>query len=213
MTLTLYDYARSSAAFRVRIALNLKGLDYAREDILLRAEQQTSQEYLAVNPQGLVPALVDGETVLTQSLAIMDYLEEIHPEPPILPADAAERARVRALSQIVACEIHPLNNLRVRRYLADNLGLDEAASSTWYKHWMAKGLSSFEAMLDNARATAAFCHGDRPTLADICLVPQVFNAKLYDCPLDDYPTLMRIFGNCMALSAFDQAQPDKQGAP
>ncbi len=210
MSLTLHGTAWSSAAFRVRIALNLKGLAHEHAFVDLGRGQQASAEYLAVNPQGLVPALVDGEVVLTQSMAILEYLEERWPQPPLLPAAPAERARVRALALAVACEIHPLNNRRVRRYLAHDLGHGKAALSTWYQHWIAIGLTALEALTAGHPATAAFCHGTAPTLADVCLIPQIFNAKRYRCPLDTYPTLMEIFDNCMALPAFDQAQPAKQ---
>ncbi|MFQ5954092.1 MAG: maleylacetoacetate isomerase, partial [Kiloniellales bacterium] len=167
-------------------------------------------DYLALNPQGLVPALTDGDAVLAQSLAILEYLDERWPEPPLLPAAPVERARVRALAQAVACDIHPLNNLRVLKYLARDLGLDEAKRLTWYRHWIATGLAALEALTTGHPATATYCHGERPTMADICLVPQIFNAKRYDCPLDAYPTLTRIFDTCMALPAFDKAQPAKQ---
>ncbi len=206
----LYGAALSSAAFRVRIALNLKGLAHEHAFVDLRRDQQATAEYLAVNPQGLVPALVDGEVVLTQSMAILEYLEERWPQPPLLPATPAERARVRALVLAVACEIHPLNNLRVLNYLTDDLGLDKAARIQWYQHWIATGLTALEALTAGQPATAAFCHGAAPTLADVCLVPQIFNAKRYRCPLDTYPTLMAIFDNCLSLPAFDQAQPAKQ---
>lgn len=210
MGLKLYGAANSSAAFRVRIALNLKGLAHRHAFVNLRRGEQATPEYLALNPQGLVPALVDGEAVLTQSMAILEYLEERWPQPPLLPATAAERARVRALALAVACEIHPLNNLRVRRYLADALGHDEATGLEWYRHWIATGLTALEALTAGHPATAAFCHGAAPTLADVCLVPQIFNAKRFDCPLDPYPTLTAIFDNCLALPAFDDAQPAKQ---
>ena len=210
MPLKLYGTALSSAAYRVRIALNLKGLAHEHAFVDLGRGEQASAEYLAVNPQGLVPVLVDGEVVLTQSMAILEYLEERWPQPPLLPATPAERARVRALGHVVACEIHPLNNRRVRRYVADDLSHDKAALSAWYQHWIAIGLTALEALTAGHPATAAFCHGPAPTLADVCLIPQIFNAKLYHCPLDTYPTLMAIFDNCMALPAFDAAQPAKQ---
>ena len=210
MTLKFIGYARSSAAFRVRIVLALKGLDPEPEYLNLRAGAQRSARYLAMNPQGLVPTLIDGGAALTQSVAILEYLEETHPEPPILPGDSAGRARVRALGQVVACDIHPLNNLRVLRYLTGRLGVSEAAKLAWYRHWVAEGLAALEALTAGHPATGGFCHGDRPTLADVCLVPQIFNAKRFDCPLDAYPTLLRIFEACMALPAFDQAQPAKQ---
>ena len=210
MSLTVYGYAWSSAAFRVRIGLGLKGLAHDRVYVNLRADEQRSATYLARNPQGLVPALVADETVITQSIAILESLEERFPEPPLLPAAPAARARVRALAQVVACDIHPLQNLRVLRYLTGELGHDEAAKLAWYRHWVAEGLSALEALVAGHSETGRFCHGDTPGLADICLVPQIFNAKRYDCPLDAYPGLMRIFDACMTLPAFDAAQPAKQ---
>ena len=205
----LHGYFRSSAAFRVRIALNLKGLDYAQVPHHLRKAEQHAPAYLKLNPQGMVPALEDGPSVLTQSLAIIEYLDETHPEPPILPATPAERARVRALALAIACEIHPLNNLRVLQYLKNVLKVSNDQHDTWYRHWIAEGLRPLEGLLQ-AGGTGKFCHGDRPGLADICLVPQIFNAKRLDCPLDGYPTVMRIFGECMKLPAFERARPEKQ---
>ncbi len=212
MALTLYDYHRSSAAFRVRIALNLKGLGYRREAVNLLEGAQRGPTYLAVNPQGLVPTLVDDDRILTQSMAILEYLEERHPEPPLLPADPLERARVRALALAVACDIHPLNNSRVLKHLTEHLGLDEHGKLAWYRHWIALGLSSLEAMVADHPATGRFCHGDAPSLADVCLVPQIYNAQRYECPTDDYPTLMRVFETCRALPAFDAAWPEAVAA-
>ena len=206
----LYGFFRSSAAFRVRIALNLKGLDYEQAAIHLRRGEQRAPDYLKLNPQALVPALIDGERVLTQSLATIEYLDELHPAVPLLPATPEGRARVRALAQIIACEIHPLGNLRVLQYLAKELKQDEPAVQRWFNHWIALGFGAFEGLIAGHPDTGAFCHGDRPGLADICLVPQVFNAKRYDLDLSAYPTLMRIFAACMKLPAFDRAQPDKQ---
>jgi maleylacetoacetate isomerase len=208
MTLELYGYARSSAAFRLRIGLNLKRIDYDPVIIDLRSGAQRSPDYLALNPQGLVPALRVGEEVLSQSLAILEYLEEIQPEPPLLPADPVARARVRALALAVACEIHPLNNLRVLKYLTGDLEHDEDTKLTWYRHWIAEGLGSLEAL--TRQTSGKFSHGESPGLADICLVPQIFNAQRFDCPLEAYPVLMSVFDNCMALDAFDRAQPAKQ---
>jgi len=207
----LYDYFRSSAAYRVRIALNLKGLSPEREFIHLRKGAQRSEDYLAVNPLGLVPALVtDDGAVLTQSLAIIEYLDETHPEPPLLPGHPADRARVRALAQIVACDIHPIDNLRVLRYLADPLGHDEATIGLWFNHWIAKGFEALEQFLAEDGQTGAFCHGDAPGVADICLVPQVFNARRYKLDMTPYPSIARIFDTCMKLEAFEQARPEKQ---
>lgn len=206
----LFGYFRSSAAFRVRIALNLKGLAYEDAFIHLRRGDQRAAAYLAVNPQGLVPALeIDGET-LTQSTAIVEYLDETHPEPPFLPAEPAGRARVRALAAIVACDIHPINNLRVLRYLNRPLGHDQAAVETWYNHWIATGFEAFERLLAAGRGTGEFCHGDRPGLADIALVPQVVNSERYRLDLSPYPTVSRVYRNCMQLDAFAAAHPNNQ---
>ena len=206
----LYDYFRSSAAFRVRIALNLKRLAPERDFVHLRRGEQSAPPYLAVNPQGLVPALEDDGQVFTQSLAIIEYLDETHPEPPLLPGHPADRARVRALALAIACDIHPIDNLRVLRYLADPLGHDEKAVAGWYNHWIAKGFDGIEGLLAGHEQTGAFCHGDAPGLADICLFPQVFNARRYALDLTPWPTLGRIFERCAAHPAFDGARPEKQ---
>lgn len=211
MTMRLYDYFRSSAAYRVRIAVHLKGLEVGHEYVHLRRGEQTAADYLAVNPQGLVPALVTGDgAVLSQSLAIIEYLEEIHPAPPLLPADPPGRARVRAMALIVACEVHPLQNLRVRKWLADPLGLSpETVNTRWAHHWMAEGLGAIEAMLAGP-ATGAFCHGDTPGLADACIVPQVFNCEVAKFDLAPYPKVMAITERCRALAPFKAAHPDTQ---
>jgi maleylacetoacetate isomerase len=206
----LYGYSRSSAAFRVRIALNLKRLDYQNVFVHLRHGDQSAPTYLGINPQGLVPALDIGGETLTQSLAIIEYLDETHPEPPLLPRDAAGRARVRALAAIVACDIHPLNNLRVLRYLHRQLGRSEADIEIWYNNWIAAGFSALEGLLAPDRHTGRFCHGDDPTLADIALVPQVINAERYRLDMTPYPTIARIFQSCMTLDAFAAAQPTRQ---
>ena len=207
----LYGYFRSSAAFRVRIALNLKKLNYDNAFIHLRRGDQSGPEFLGVNPQGLVPALEIGEQLLTQSLAIIEYLDETHPEPPLLPRDAAGRARTRALAAIVACDIHPLNNLRVLRYLHRPLGHDEATVETWYNHWIAEGFRGLEQLLAGDAQTGSFCHGDAPGLADIVLVPQVVNAHRYQSfDLSPYPTILRIYETCCKLDAFAVAHPDRQ---
>ena len=206
----LYGFFRSSASFRVRIALNLKGLDYQSHSVHLAAGAQLRPEFIALNAQKLVPVLVDGEHTLTQSLAIMEYLEETHPQPALLPGTALERARVRSLAQIVACEIHPLNNLKVLKYLSGTLKLDEAARNTWYRHWVAEGLSSLESRLAAEPDTATYCHGASPTIADCCLVPQIFNAKRYECDLAPFPVVMGIFERCMRLDAFERAAPMNQ---
>lgn len=208
----LFDYFRSSASFRVRIGLNLKGLSPERHFVHLTKEggQQFGAEFTRLNPQQLVPVLVDGDAAISQSLAILEYLDETHPSPSLLPGSPSDRARVRSLALAIACDLHPLDNLRVLFYLRDAMGQSEEARNTWYRHWVAKGLAAFEAALANDRRTGAFCHGDSPTLADVCLVPQIFNANRFDCPLDAYPTTMRIFEACMKLPAFDAAQPAKQ---
>ena len=206
----LYGYFRSSAAFRVRIALNLKKLDYENAFIHLRRNDQSKPEFLSVNPQGLVPALEVDEQMLTQSLAIIEYLDETHPEPPLMPRDAAGRARVRGLAAIVACDIHPLNNLRVLRYLHGPLGHDEKALEDWYNHWITSGFDAFERLLADDKRTGKFCHGDTPGLADIALVPQVYNAHRYPLDLAPYPTIMRVYQTCKALDAFAAADPDRQ---
>jgi maleylacetoacetate isomerase len=210
MAMKLYGYFRSSAAFRVRIALSLKKLEYENAPIHLRRNDQTTADYLAVNPQGLVPTLEDGGLTLIQSLAIIEYLEETYPEPPLLPRSAADRARVRGLAEIVACDIHPLNNLRVLRYLTHSLGQDEAAIAVWYNHWMVAGFQALEKLLVEDRRTGRFCHGDAPGLADVALVPQVVNAERYQLDLTPYPTIIRIFESCMRLEPFAVAHPDNQ---
>ncbi|UBR51675.1 maleylacetoacetate isomerase [Halomonas sp. FeN2] len=208
---TLYGYFRSSAAYRVRIALNLKGLEYDQIPVNLVKGEQRGGEHLARNPQGLVPSLVlDDSSVVNQSLAICEYLDEVHPEPALLPVNALERARVRALAQSVACEIHPLNNLRVLKYLVGELGADEAAKLAWYHHWIAEGFTALEATLSNDPSSGDFCHGDTPTLADICLIPQVYNAERFECDLSAYPTTQRIVTNCRSLPAFEKAAPAAQ---
>jgi maleylacetoacetate isomerase len=205
----LYTYFRSSAAFRVRIALNLKGLAYEPLFIHLAKGEHRKPEYAAVDPQGLLPTLIDEGHALSQSLAIIEYLEEKHPKPSLLPHDVLGRARVRSLSLLVACEIHPLNNLRTLQHLKRALGQNEEQINAWYRHWIADGLAKLEADLGRGE-TGKFCHGDSPTMADCCLVPQIFNAKRYQSDLAPYPTVMRIFDACMKLEAFDRAQPSKQ---
>ncbi len=207
----LYGYFRSSAAFRVRIALNLKGLAYEQASIHLRRNEQQKDDYLALNPQGLVPTLDDEGELLTQSLAIIEYLDETHPQPPLLPGHPAARARVRSIACAIACDIHPIDNLRVLRYLAKPLGHDDKAVETWFNHWIRVGFAGIEPMLAEDGQAGEFCQGDSPTVADICLVPQVFNAQRYPSfDFAPFPAIMRIFGNCMKLPAFDRARPEKQ---
>ncbi len=208
----LYSYFRSSASFRVRIALALKGLDYeyASVHLLKGGGQQFAAEFKAMNPAALVPVLDDDGIVLTQSLAIIEYLDETRPQPPLLPGDAASRARVRALALAIACEIHPLNNLRVLGYLSKTLGVTEEQRNAWYCHWVETGLATLEAMLARDPRTGVCCHGDTPTLADVCLVPQIFNAQRFKARLDHVPTVMRIHEHCLSLPAFAQSVPALQ---
>ena len=203
----LYDYFRSSAAFRVRIALNFKGLVPERRFVHLRKGAQRDPGYLEVNPHGLVPTLVIGNRRLTQSLAIMEYLEEEHPLPPLLPQDPAKRAWVRAFALSIACDIHPIDNLRVLKRL-QAMGIDEAGRDEWYRHWIREGFSGLEAQLSDRPST--YCCGDSVTLADVCLVPQVFNARRVDMDLEPYPRIRAVHDACMALEAFDAAQPSRQ---
>ncbi|WP_136247163.1 maleylacetoacetate isomerase [Halomonas borealis] len=208
---TLHGYFRSSAAYRVRIVLNLKGLAFETAPVDLVAGEQRGDTFLADNPQGLVPMLVtDDGRRLTQSLAICEYLEECHPEPALLPETPSERARVRALAQLVACEMHPVNNLRVLKYLTGELGADEAAKLAWYRHWVDTGFAALEPMLSREDGSGDFCHGDTPTLADACLVPQLFNAERFECDLAPYPRIRRIGENARKLSAFQRAAPGEQ---
>ena len=208
----LYDYFRSSAAYRVRIALNVKGIvPDERTYVHLRMGSQRAQDYLALNPQGLVPALeLDDGSVLAQSLAIIDYLDETHPEPPLLPADPVARACVRAIALSIACEIHPLNNLRVLNYLIGTMGVSREQKDGWYRYWIDVGFEALEKTLTRDAATGRFCHGDAPTLADVCLVPQMANARRFEIDLSPYPTLIRIESACNALPAFAQAAPARQ---
>ena len=207
-----YGYFRSSASYRLRIALALKGIAHEQASIHLTrgGGEQFAAEFRRLNPQELVPVIEDNGHVLTQSLAILEYLEETHPAPAILPKTPVERARVRALALVMACEMHPLNNLRVLTYLTKQLGVGEDAKLAWYRHWIALGFTALEGLLAGHPNTGRFCHGDTPTMADICLVPQVFNAKRFDCPLDAYPTVMRIHDACQTLPAFAAAAPANQ---
>jgi maleylacetoacetate isomerase len=205
----LYGYFRSSAAYRVRIALNLKGIavEHVPVHLLKDGGEQKSERFRRLNPQGLVPALeLDDGTVLTQSLAIIEYLDQVVPDPRIIPADPASAARVRAVALAIACEIHPLNNLRVLEFLKRELCQPEAAVDGWYRHWVSEGLSAVEAMID----ADPFCFGDAPTLADICLVPQLFNARRYRVALDDFPKITNVDRHCAAIEAFAAAAPALQ---
>ena len=208
----LYDYFRSSACYRVRIGLQLKGLDYDAVSVHLVRDggEQLKPDYREINPTGLVPVLKDGGATLTQSMAILEYLDETHTTSPLLPADAAGRARVRSLALMIACDIHPLDNLRVLRYLVKQAGLTEDAKNAWYAHWVQEGFTALEAHLAASADTGRFCHGDTPTLADCFLVPQVFNAVRFCIDITPYPTIARIDEACRALPAFQAAHPSQQ---
>lgn len=212
----LYSYFRSSASYRVRIALNLKRLAYdvVPVHLLRNGGEQFSAEYRNLNPDGLVPALIDEADgradALTQSLAIIEYLEERHPDPPLLPHDPIDRAYVRSIALSIACDIHPLNNLRVLRYLVRELKVSEDGKNTWYRHWCEQGLAAIETTLARDRRVGQFCFGDAPTLADCCLVPQIANAQRLNCNLSAMPTIMRIHEACLALDAFSNAAPANQ---
>jgi len=212
MTMRLYTYWRSSASYRVRIAINYKSIDVEHCFVNLspQASEQLAPEYAELNPQRLIPLLRDGDFTLHQSPAILEYLEELRPEPPLLPADARGRARVRALAAMICCEIHPLQNLRVTRYLQAELGCDQPAVQRWIRHFIDDGLRPIEVMLAGDPARGEFCHGSAPTLADVCLVPQLYNAVRHGCDLAQYPVLTRIRDACHALPAFRDAAPERQ---
>jgi maleylacetoacetate isomerase len=206
----LHSAARSSASFRVRIALNLKGLPYEYAPVDLVHGGQFAEGFRGLNPAGLVPVLEHDGAVLTQSLAIIEYLDERHPQPPLLPRAALDRAYVRAMALAIACEIHPLNNLRVLRYLTKTLGQSEEAKNAWYRHWVEQGLAQLEAQLAGQGRCGRFVLGDAVSVADVLLVPQIFNARRFDCRLDHVPTVMRVFDACMQVPAFVDAQPSRQ---
>lgn len=205
----LFTYFRSSAAYRVRIALNLKNLPAEHEVVWLTKGEQSADAYTQINPHGLVPTLVDNGQELGQSLAILEYLDELHPEPALLPQDPVERAQVRAMALLIACDIHPVNNLRILKYLKSELGHSQDEVDTWYRHWCDQGLAGLEADILR-RKPGKFCFGDSVTLADICLVPQVFNANRFNVDMSQYPNVARINDTCLQLPEFDQAQPMKQ---
>ncbi len=208
-SMKLHGYFRSSAAYRVRIAMNLKGLEYGQASIHLRKGDQFSEAYCKLNPAQLVPALEDGPQVLTQSLAIVEYLEETHPAPALLPRSPAERARVRAIALNIACDIHPLDNLRVLVYLEKKLGHDQKTRDLWFAHWIDLGFTAIERLLGDGK-TGKFCHGDTPGMADLCLVPQVANAARVSLDMSRYPTIARINAECAGLTAFQKALPQNQ---
>jgi len=206
VAMKLYNYFRSSASYRVRIALGLKGLAYEYVSVHLARGEHRQAPYADIAADGLVPVLEVGDVRLSQSMAIIEYLEDMHPQPPLLPQDPVDRARVRALAQSVACEIHPLNNLHVLKYLVRELKVDEQAKTRWYRHWVREGLLAFERQLNQGKA-GMYCFGDTPTLADCCLVPQIFNGQRFDCDFSDLPRTMAAYEACMALDAFALAQP------
>lgn len=210
--LCLHSYWRSSAAYRVRIGLNLKGLPYdiAPVHLVRDGGEQHKPEYAEVNPQQFVPVLQHGHRMLRQSLAILEYLDEMWPEPALLPATARDRARVRALSLVIACDIHPLNNLRVLQYFERDWGVPQPERDVWIKHWIVQGLIAFEALLQHNPSTGEYCDGHAPTIADCCLIPQVYNARRFGVDLKPYPTIVRIDQECLALPAFDAARPERQ---
>lgn len=207
----LYDYQRSSAAYRVRIALNLKGVDYESRRVNLLESEQKSDDYRALNPQGLVPMLeIDGHR-LTQSLSIIVYLDQLFPDPPLMPRDPVDGAHVRAMALTIACDIHPLNNLRVLKYLSGPLGIPQEERDRWYAHWIAEGFTALEAMAKPG--AGRFLFGDEPTIADVCLVPQLYNARRFHVAVDNYPTLLRADENANRMDAFAAANPDRQEVP
>jgi len=205
----LYEAVRSSASFRVRIALNLKSLPYESIALDLRKGAHRAEDYARVNPQQAVPALVDGHRTLLQSMAILEYLDETYPAPPLLPSAPFDRARVRAISQLISCDIHPLDNLRVLAWLEHQLRLDQSSIDWWYHHWIHEGFVALERILGEP-ATGSFCQGDAPTMADCCLVPQVVNALRFKVDLGRYPRIVRIHEACMKIDAFAKAHPDHQ---
>lgn len=211
--LTLYTYCRSTAAYRVRIALNLKKLDYTPHFVNLKKDggEQHSAQYREINPQGLVPMLIDCDARVTQSLAIIEYLEERQPSPSLLPSTPLLRAQARSLAQQICCDIHPLNNLRVLSYLRTEMQQDEGARHHWYQHWVAEGLTALEQQLtQHGKHQSHYCVGDAPTIADLCLIPQLYNARRFNCDTSQYPTLNRIEDHCMTLTSFQQAAPEHQ---
>lgn len=211
MTFKLHNFFRSSASTRLRAALNLKGLDYDYISYVLRNGETRTPAFLKMNPAGLVPALErDDGTIMVQSLAIMEWLDETHPAPPLLPNDADGRARVRALAYMIACEIHPINNLRVLNYLGETFGADEAKVAEWFVHWVNITFEALEATLANSKDTGSYCHGDTPGLADICLYAQMWNNKRFNVDMTHYPTIARIFAALDAIPAFNKAAPQNQ---
>ncbi len=205
----LYNFFNSSTSYRVRIALALKGIDYAYEGVNIRIGEQGAEDYLKLNPAKGVPLWVDGDFVLNQSLAIIDYLDQQHPEPPLLPQDAQLQAQIRAFAYGIACDVHPINNLRVLKYLTDTLQVSPEQKNAWYQHWVAEGLQAAERTLSR-RPQSPYCFGEEPTLADICLIPQLANAERFGCDLSPYPNLLRVYRHCLAHPAFIAAEPSRQ---
>lgn len=206
----LYTYFRSSASFRVRMALNIKGIAYEPHIVWLPEGQQKSDAYRQINPQNLVPTLIDDGEQLNQSMAIIEYLDETHPEPPLMPKDPLARAHVRSLAQLIACDIHPINNLRILKYLKSELKQEQSAIDDWYRHWCNEGLAAYERQLAESNTRGRYSYGDSVTMADLCLVPQIFNAKRFEVDLSKFPQAMAIFDRLMLLPAIDIAQPSKQ---
>lgn len=206
----LFDYCRSSAAYRVRIALNLKGLSYEQTSVNLLTKQQQTEQYKSVNPQGLVPALIDNGHTISQSLAICEYLEEQYPQTPLLPGDALNKALIRQLALLVACDIHPLNNLRVLNYLQGTFSVTDEQKLQWYHHWLKEGFDGYEQLLNSQGSRGQFSVGDTPTLADVCLIPQLFNARRFEFDLSSYPAITAVEQACLAHPAFASAHPAKQ---
>lgn len=206
----LKTYFRSTAAYRVRIALNLKGIEHQLNAVNLLTREHQHAEFLEHNPDGLIPTLDTGGQVLSQSMAILEYLEETYPEPAILPSKALDRALVRGLAQTIVSDMHPLNNLRVCTFLMDEMGIDETGKMTWYFHWLEQGFNSLETRLSNNKNTGKCCFGNTPTIADICLIPQVYNANRFNFKLEPYPTIKRINEHCLQLTAFSNARPEAQ---
>jgi maleylacetoacetate isomerase len=211
MSRQLYTFFRSSTSFRLRIALAYKRLDYEPHYVSLPKMEHRIPSYRDMNPQGLVPLLVEDGRFLIQSMAVIEYLDEVYPEPPLMPKDPIGRSYVRAVSQVIGCEIHPLNNVRVLKHLKAQFGADEAATNAWYEHWITEGLSGLEGYLAREGLSGDFCYGNTVTMADICLVPQIFNARRFNCALDAYPKLLAITDRCMTLDAFRAAEPSTQG--
>jgi maleylacetoacetate isomerase len=211
MSRQLFTFFRSSTSFRLRIALAYKRLDYEPHYVSLPKMEHRIPSYRDMNPQGLVPLLVEGGRFLIQSMAVIEYLDEVYPEPPLMPKDPIGRSYVRAVSQVIGCEIHPLNNVRVLKHLKAQFGTDEAATNAWYEHWITEGLSGLEGYLAREGLSGDFCYGNTVTMADICLVPQIFNARRFNCSLDAYPKLLAITDRCMTLDAFRAAEPSTQG--